>query len=82
MIDREIQRLEEGKMRRIVGILLVMVLVSTLVACIAIGSGGEKVNHQPTLGQQLIDLQTAKDEGAISQQEYGELKDKLKKSYD
>jgi len=69
------------KMRRIIGIILIMLLITSLASCIAVGSGGEKSNNQPTLGQQLIDLKKAKDEGAITQQEYEELKGKLKKSH-
>jgi hypothetical protein len=72
--------LEEEKMRKIIGILLVAILLASMTSCIAVGSGGEKINNQPTIGQQLIDLQKAKDEGAITQKEYEELKDKLKKS--
>jgi hypothetical protein len=72
--------LEEEKMRKIIGILLVAILLASMTSCIAVGSGGEKINNQPTIGQQLIDLQKAKDEGAITQEEYEELKDKLKKS--
>ncbi len=67
-------------MKQIIGIILIMLLITSLASCIAVGSGGEKINNHPTLGQQLIDLQKAKDEGAITQQEYEELKDKLKKS--
>lgn len=67
-------------MRKIIGILLVAILLASMTSCIAVGSGGEKINNQPTIGQQLIDLQKAKDEGAITQEEYEELKDKLKKS--
>jgi hypothetical protein len=37
---------------------------------------------KPTLGQELIELKEAKDRGAISEEEYIELKEKLKKSYD
>ena len=69
-------------MRRIISLILVMALLTTMVSCIAVGSGGKKVENQPTLGQQLIDLQKARDEGAISKQEYAELREKLKKSYD
>jgi uncharacterized membrane protein len=71
---------EDKEMRKIIGIILIMLLMISLVSCIAVGKGGENINHQPTLGQQLIDLQKAKDEGAITQQEYENLKDKLKKS--
>ena len=69
-------------MKKIISILLVIALLSTMVSCIAVGSGGKKVENQPTLGQQLIDLKNARDEGAISKQEYADLREKLKKSYD
>ena len=67
-------------MKKTIGIILIMMLLATLSSCIAIGSGGEKVHNHPTIGQQFIDLQKAKDDGAISQQEYEELKEKLKNS--
>ena len=67
-------------MRKITGIILIMLLMTLMTSCIAVGSGGEKITHQPTLGQQLIDLQKARDEGAITAKEYEALKDKIKKS--
>ena len=67
-------------MKKIIAIALILVLPAALSSCIAIGSGGEKVHNHPTIGQQLIDLQKARDDGAITQQEYEELKDKLKNS--
>jgi len=67
-------------MKKIISFLLVIALLSTMVSCIAVGTGGKKVGNQPTLGQQLIDLKKARDEGAISKQEYAELREKLKKS--
>ena len=69
-------------MKKIISILLLLALLTTMVSCIAVGSGGKKVDNQPTLGQQLIDLKKARGEGAISAQEYAELREKLKKSYD
>ena len=69
-------------MRRIICLLLVLTLLTTMTSCIAVGSGGKKVENKTTLGQQLIDLQKARDEGAISAQEYAELREKLKKSYE
>jgi len=47
---------------------------------VAVGSGDKKVENQPTLGQELLDLKMVGDEGAISDQEYNEMKEKLKKS--
>ena len=67
-------------MKKLIAIVLIMMLLATLSSCIAIGSGGEKVHNHPTVGQQLIDLQKARDDGAITQQEYEELKEKLKNS--
>jgi len=69
-------------MRKIICVLLVLALLTTMVSCIAVGSGGKKVENQPTLGEQLIDLKKARDEGAISAQEYAELRNKLKKAYE
>jgi hypothetical protein len=69
-------------MKKTISFLLVIALLITMVSCIAVGSGGKKVENQPTLGQQLIDLKNARDEGAVSNQEYADLREKLKKSYD
>jgi len=69
-------------MKKIISVLLVIALLTTMVSCIAVGSGGKKVDQQATLGQQLSDLKKARDEGAISTQEYEDLKEKLKKSYE
>jgi hypothetical protein len=68
-------------MKKAISVLLVIAVMTSMVSCMAIGTGGKKVDNRPTLGQELIDLQKAKDEGAISQQEYEELKKKLKESY-
>ena len=65
-------------MKKIIRTIFVMILVSTLVSCLAVGTGGKKIEQQPTLGQELLDLKKAKDEGAISDQEYNEMKEKLK----
>ena len=66
-------------MKKIIGLILVMIFITTTVSCIAVGSGEKKVKQQPTLGQELLDLKKARDEGAISDQEYDEMKEKLKK---
>ncbi|MGD8263823.1 MAG: hypothetical protein PVG70_11775 [Desulfobacterales bacterium] len=69
-------------MRQVISVLLVLALLTTMVSCIAVGSGSKKVENQPTLGQQLIDLKKARDEGVISAQEYADLRIKLKKAYE
>lgn len=68
-------------MKKTVSVLLITVIMTSMVSCMAIGTGGKKVNNNPTLGQELIDLQKARDESAISQQEYDDLKKKLKEAY-
>ena len=67
-------------MKKMIKTILVVILVSALVSCLAVGTGGKKIEQQPTLGQELLDLKKAKDEGAISDQEYNEMKEILKKS--
>lgn len=62
-------------------------LVSSLVAALgmtvmtgcswSVGSGPKSANMMPTTGQQLIDLQRAKDAGAISESEYQSQKAKI-----
>ena len=69
-------------MKKTISFLLVIDLLITMVSFIDVGSGGKKVENQTTLGQQLIDLKNARDEGAVSNQEYADLREKLKKSYD
>ena len=69
-------------MRKIISVLLVLTILTTMASCIAVGSGGKKVENQTTLGQQLIDLKKARDEGVISAQEYADLRIKLKKAYE
>lgn len=65
-------------MKKLVTLCLVIAVLMTMTSCLAIGTGGEKVDNQPTLGQELMDLQKAKDSGAITQKEYVELKEKIK----
>jgi outer membrane biogenesis lipoprotein LolB len=42
-----------------------------------VGGGAKRVTVEPTLGQQLIDLQKAKDSGALTEAEYQAQKAKL-----
>ena len=69
-------------MQNIFRIFLVLLLLTTLTACLSVQDGdGEKANAHPTLGQELIDLKKARDVGAISGLEYKEFKEILKESY-
>jgi hypothetical protein len=51
--------------------------VVLLNGCLAIGTGPKSQQVNATLGQQLIDLKTAKDTGAITEAEYQAQKAKL-----
>lgn len=66
--------------------LMKKLFISTVVAlsfvvllngCIAVGTGPKSQHVNPTLGQQLVDLKTAKDTGAITEAEYEAQKAKL-----
>ena len=61
-------------------ILLITLLAGSafLNGCVmALGTGDKHEIQNPTLGQQLVDLKTAKDKGAITDQEYDQQKAKL-----
>jgi hypothetical protein len=44
---------------------------------VGVGSGAKTITQKPTLGQQLVDLQKAKDAGAINDAEFQAQKAKL-----
>ena len=48
----------------------VFALIPLLTGCIAAIGNGTPNNHNGTVGQQMIDLQKAKDAGAITESEY------------
>ncbi len=52
-----------------------LLLVMTTVGCIALG-GGSKITN-PTLGEELTALKISRDQGAITEEEYGNAKAKL-----
>jgi hypothetical protein len=59
----------------------IVALVSTITLLTGcswqVGGGPKSVTMQPTTGQQLVDLQKAKDAGAITESEYQAQKAKL-----
>ena len=53
-----------------------MSLIATIsTGCLAVG--GSKHSESPTLGKQLLDLKTALDNGAVTEQEYAAEKAKM-----
>ena len=67
-------------MKKINGIVLGLALLAATLSGCAIGTGRTDIT-KPTLGQELMELKKAKESGAISEQEYKEMKEQLKKSY-
>ena len=64
-------------MRKVILIITLGLFLSTVIGCIGIQGGSDQDRTEPTLGQQLIDLKKAKDEEAITHDEYTALKKKL-----
>jgi len=67
-------------MKSISAILIVVILFS-ITSCIGMDGGGQ-ADEKTTLGEELMDLQDARDSGAISEEEFSDLKAKLKSRYD
>ncbi len=70
---------QQNLMKRLFIPILTLVLATTFLTGCAWQVGGDKkvTTMQPTTGQQLIDLQKAKDSGAITESEYQAQKAKL-----
>jgi hypothetical protein len=60
-----------------VPLLVGLTAMTLFTGCIGLQVGGGTSNHTPTVGQQLIDLQKAKDAGIITDAEYQAQKAKL-----
>ncbi len=66
--------------KRTVAILAIFILAAIVSGC-AIGNKGELYyNRTTTIGQEMIDLKTALDNGAVTQEEYDKLKADLMKN--
>ena len=57
----------------------IVCLGAALPGCLAINTG-RAPTYASTMGQELIDLKRAKDDGAITQEEYNKLKSQLQRS--
>jgi hypothetical protein len=68
-------------MKNVISFLIIVIVLTTMTSCLVVKAEGDHGQPQSTLGQELIELQRAKDSGAITAQEYEELKEKLKKDY-
>ena len=64
---------------RLVPTTMVISAMLFITGCVglSVGGGSKSENQNPTVGQQLIDLQRARDAGAISEAEYQAQKAKL-----
>jgi hypothetical protein len=64
--------------KSIAAILIGISTIALLAGCAwEVGGGSKHVTNQPTVGQQLIDLQKAKESGAITDSEFQAQKAKL-----
>jgi len=61
-------------------IILPLILIFTLTGCVPDIIDNNHYSFTSTLGQELIDLKKAQDEGAIDQEQYDELYEGLKES--
>ena len=69
-------------MNKILLVLILTVCLMVFMSCSGIQEDSlQNSTRHPTLGQEMIDLMKARDQGAISNQEYRELKELLKQSY-
>ena len=66
-------------MKKPIASFIVAVFIAlSFAGCVAsLGSGSKTTVHQPTLGQQLVDLQKARDSNAITDAEYQAQRAKL-----
>ena len=69
-------------MKKAAVMIVLAVFFATMIGCIGIQGGSEHGKAEPTLGQQLIDLKKARDEGAITHEEFKEFKESLKRFYE
>jgi hypothetical protein len=69
-------------MKKALVFILLAIFFVTITGCIGIQGGGDQGKAEATLGQELIDLKKAKDEGAITHEEYKEFKKKLTRFYE
>tara|TARA_B100000959_G_scaffold111667_1_gene117793 strand:- start:923 stop:1150 length:228 start_codon:yes stop_codon:yes gene_type:complete len=60
-----------------VKMLLMVILAGAIGGCAMFNSGELHFSRSTTYGQELIDLKTAKDEGALTDEEYTQLKQKI-----
>jgi Short C-terminal domain len=65
--------------KRHAAVLLCITAISLLSGCVglSLGGGSGTVHEKPTLGKQLVDLQAAKDSGAITEAEFNAQKQRL-----
>ena len=67
-------------MKKMAGILLVLILVSGIAGCAVGNKGTLHYNRTTTIGQELPDLQAAKDKGALSEDEYNKIRADIMRS--
>jgi hypothetical protein len=68
---------ERSKAMKKLFVLVLLAIAIMLSGCLAIGNHGDCRNKEITVGQQLLDLQKAKEAGALTDAEYQAQKAKI-----
>ena len=68
-------------MKKLIIAIVFIAFIASLVGCMGVQGGTEQIKEEQTLGQELIDLKKAQEEGAITNEEYEKLKKQLMDKY-
>ena len=69
-------------MRKVILLILLLAFLVVNAGCIGLQGGSDIVKSEQSLGQELIDLKKAQENGAITPEEYEKLKKKLMDKYE
>ena len=64
-------------MKKLILVIVFIAFIATVPGCVGVQGGTEQIREEQTLGQELIDLKKAQEEGAITNEEYEKLKKQL-----
>ena len=67
------------KTRKILPTLLALLVIISLTGCAMFNEGTVHYNRTTTIGKELVDLKEARDDGAVSEEEYIKLKEEIMK---
>jgi len=74
---RSIERNYQMKTKKVLLIMLALLVIVSLTSCAMFNRGTMNYSRATTIGQELLDLKEAKDDGLITEEEYGKLKQEI-----